>query len=108
MDMMKMFGQFEQLRNKMQEAQENLRFITAEGESGAGLVSAKANGHKKVISISIDPSLCNAEDKEMLQDLVVAAVNMALEKVDQLAQTELAKHTEGMFPGMPPGMFPKF
>ncbi|WP_339813735.1 YbaB/EbfC family nucleoid-associated protein [uncultured Imperialibacter sp.] len=100
-DMMKMMGKVKEVQDKMKAAQENLARIEVEGESGAGMVKAVVNGKKKLISLDIDPSLLNDKDKEMLQDLVIAAVNMATEKADEKAKEEIKKSTEGVLPNIP-------
>jgi len=101
LDMMKMMGKVKDLQQKMKEAQESLSKIEVIGESGAGLVTAKVNGQKKVIRIHIDDSLVNTADKEILQDLVVAAVNKALTEVDVLAKEHMQKSTDGIMPNIP-------
>lgn len=101
MDMSNMFGKIQEMQSKMKEVQENLDKITAEGESGAGMVTAVVNGRKKVISISIEDSLLTPQDKEMLQDLVVAAVNNALQNVEAKSSEELKKTTSGILPNIP-------
>ncbi len=100
-DMMKMMGKIKEAQTKMKEAQDGLVNITANGESGAGLVTAKVNGKKEVISINIDSSLVNNEDREMMQDLIVAAVNKALENVDSKAKEHMKNATEGLLPNIP-------
>jgi nucleoid-associated protein EbfC len=100
-DMMKMMGKVKEVQDKMKAAQESLALIKVEGESGAGMVKVVVNGKKKLISLDIDPSLLNDKDKEMLQDLVVAAVNMATEKAEERAKEELKKSTEGILPNIP-------
>jgi len=100
-DMMKMMGQVKEMQSKMKEAQEKLAFIEETGESGAGMVKATVNGKKEVISIDIDPSLLVKEDKEMVQDLTVAAINNALEKADISSKEEIKKSTEGVMPNIP-------
>jgi len=99
--MMKMMGKVKEVQDKMKAAQESLALIKVEGESGAGMVKVVVNGKKKLISLDIDPSLLNDKDKEMLQDLVVAAVNMATEKAEERAKEELKKSTEGILPNIP-------
>lgn len=101
MDMMGMMGKVKEMQAKMKEAQDRLEEITADGESGAGMVKATANGKKKLISLEIDNDLIKPEDVGMLQDLVVAAVNKALSNVEELAQKEMSKATEGMLPNIP-------
>jgi DNA-binding YbaB/EbfC family protein len=98
---MKMMGQIKEVQGKVKEAQENLVHITAEGEAGGGMVKAKVNGKKQLISIEIDDSLVNDNDKEMIQDLTVAAVNKAMEEVDGLAKEEMRKATDGALPNIP-------
>lgn len=99
--MMEMLGKLKEVQSKMKEAQEGLVDITAEGESGAGMVKAVVNGKKQIIKLDIDSTLCKPEDKEMMQDLVIAAVNKALEEVESKAQAELQKSAQGMMPNIP-------
>jgi DNA-binding YbaB/EbfC family protein len=101
MDMMKMLGKVKEVQAKMKEAQENLGRVQTTAESGAGLVSATVNGKKELVDLKIDESLFTPEDKEMLKDLVIAAVNKAITEVDVLAKEELKKSTEGMMPNIP-------
>lgn len=100
-DMMKIMGQLKEAQDKIKQAQENLGHVTATGESGAGLVKATVNGKKQLVSIEIDQDLIKPEDKDMMQDLIVAAVNKALEEVEVLSKEELKKSTSGMFPNIP-------
>lgn len=100
-DMMKMMGKVKEVQEKMKAAQEDLVHIRVEGESGAGMVKAVVNGKRQVVSLEIDPSLLNVQDREMMQDLVVAAVNMATEKAEEKAREELRKSTEGILPNIP-------
>ena len=99
--MMKMMGKMKEVQAKMKEAQENLVNITASAEAGGGLVKAVVNGKKEVLSVEIDDSLVKPEDKEMIQDLVVAAINKAVAEVEVLAREELKKSTEGVIPNIP-------
>lgn len=96
-----MFGKMREMQTKLKEVQENLDNITAEGESGGGMVKAVVNGRKKVLSIEIEESLMTAQDKEMVQDLVVAAINIALQNVEVKSNEEIKKTTEGMMPNIP-------
>lgn len=100
-DMMGMMGKVKDMQARMKEVKDNLVNITAEGESGAGLVKALANGSKQVIRIDIDPSLLKESDKTILQDLIVAAVNNALKNAEEKAQTEFKQKTEGLLPNIP-------
>ena len=100
-DMMKMMGKMKEVQARLKEAQDNLVHVKAQGESGAGMVKATVNGKKQLISLDIDPSLLKAEDKTILQDLVVAAVNKATEEAETLAKEELRKSTDGLIPNIP-------
>jgi DNA-binding YbaB/EbfC family protein len=101
LDMMKMMGKVKEVQEKLRIAQESLAGITASAESGAGLVKATVNGKKKLISLEIDDSLVNIDDKKMLQDLCIAATNKALEEVDIKAKEHLKQSTEGVMPNIP-------
>ena len=101
MDMMKMMGKMKEVQSRLKEAQDNLVNITATGEAGGGMVKAIVNGKKQVIHIDIDPALLKVEDKIMLQDLVIAAVNKASEEAEIFAKEELKKSTQGLIPNIP-------
>ncbi|MBU1101033.1 MAG: YbaB/EbfC family nucleoid-associated protein [Bacteroidetes bacterium] len=96
-----MMKQIQKMQADMEKVQNELANKTVTEESGGGVVKATANGKKEVISIQIDNEIINADDKEMLEDLVVAAVNKALESAGKLAEEDLANVTKGM---IPPGM----
>jgi len=100
-DMMKMMGKMKEVQARIKEAQDNLVRIVAHGESGAGLVKATVNGKKQLVAIDIDPSLMKGDDKIILQDLIVAAVNKANEEAEVLAKEELRKSTDGILPNIP-------
>ena len=101
-DMAKIMQQAGELQEKLQEAQSRIEGLEAEGGAGAGMVAARVNGKGELRGISIDPSMMVAEDREVLEDLIVAAVNDAQEKAREMAQSEMAKATEGL--PLPPGM----
>jgi nucleoid-associated protein EbfC len=90
-----------EVQGRIKEAQDNLVRVNASGESGGGMVKAIVNGKKQVISIDIDPAILRSEDKILVQDLIVAAVNKASEEVEVLAKEELKKATEGLLPNIP-------
>jgi DNA-binding YbaB/EbfC family protein len=100
-DMMKMMGKMKEVQARIKEAQDNLVKISASGESGGGMVKATVNGKKQLITLDIDPTILKADDKVLIQDLVVAAVNKAAEEVDGLAKEEMRKSTEGLIPNIP-------
>lgn len=95
-DLMK---QAEQMQANMQKMQEDLAKAEVKGEAGAGLVSVVMTGRHDVKRVSIDDSLLT-EDKEMLEDLLAAAVNDAVRKIEQQNRDQMAKMTAGM--GIPP------
>jgi DNA-binding YbaB/EbfC family protein len=98
MDMSNMFGKIKEMQAKMKEVQDNLDQITAEGEAGGGMVKAVVNGKKKLLSILIEESLMDASDREMVQDLIVAATNIALQNVEVKANEEIKKDHRGYDP----------
>jgi DNA-binding YbaB/EbfC family protein len=100
-DMMKMMGKMKEVQTRLKEAQDNLVNVQAHGESGGGMVKATVNGKKQLMALDIDPTLLKAEDKTILQDLLVAAVNKAAEEAEILAKEELRKSTEGLLPNIP-------
>jgi nucleoid-associated protein EbfC len=100
-DMMKMMGKMKEVQARIKQAQDNLVNLRASGESGGGLVKATVNGKRQLLSIDIDPSLFKADDKLVVQDLVVAAVNKASEEAEALAKEEMRKSTDGLIPNIP-------
>ena len=101
-DMAKIMKQAQEMQTKMAEAQDALGNITVVGEAGAGMVSATATAKGELVGLSIDPSIFNADDKEVVEDLILAAIKDAQSKASDRAQEEMSKLTEGM--GLPPGM----
>ena len=89
-------GKVKEMQAKMKEAQDNLAFIKETGEAGGGMVKAVVNGKKEVVSIDIDPSLMTSEDREMAQDLTVAAINNAMAKADISAKEEIKKSLKNL------------
>jgi DNA-binding YbaB/EbfC family protein len=100
-DMMKMMGKMKEVQTRLKEAQDNLVNVTASGESGGGMVKATVNGKRQLIALDIDPSILKSEDKAVVQDLIVAAVNKAAEEAEVKAKEELKKSTEGLIPNIP-------
>jgi DNA-binding YbaB/EbfC family protein len=96
-DMMK---QAQQMQERMQKMQEDLANSEVVGQSGAGLVSVTMTGRHDVKNVSVDASLLE-EDKEMLEDLLAAAVNDAVRRVETNSRDKMSEMTAGM--GMPPG-----
>jgi nucleoid-associated protein EbfC len=100
-DMMKMMGKMKEVQARIKEAQDNLVTISASGESGGGMVKATVNGKKQLIALDIDPTILKADDRILIQDLVVAAVNKASDEADGLAKEAMRKSTEGLIPNIP-------
>jgi len=100
-DMMKMMGKMKEVQAKIKEAQDNLVNIKTTAESGGGMVKATVNGKKELLTLEIDNDLVKPDDKEMLQDLIVAAVNKATQEAEVLAKEEMKKSTDGMLPNIP-------
>lgn len=100
-NMNQMMKQVKKMQEQMLKAQEELGAKTIDGTAGGGVVSVTVNGHKKVLSITIKPEAVDPEDVEMLQDLVLTAVNDALAKAEELANKDMGKYTGGMkIPGL--------
>jgi hypothetical protein len=99
-DPMKMLRQVQQMQDKMGKVQAELETDTVESTAGGGAVRVVATGTQKLVSVTIDPEA--ASDTEMLQDLVVAAVNEAMEKSKQLAASKMQAVASGL--GLPPGL----
>ncbi|HUT21540.1 MAG TPA: YbaB/EbfC family nucleoid-associated protein [Anaerolineae bacterium] len=90
-----------QLQEQMLEAQEALKDEQVTATSGGGMVTAVANGHQEILSITIDPEVVDPEDVEILQDMVLAAVNEALERSRGLATERMGALTGGLnIPGL--------
>jgi DNA-binding YbaB/EbfC family protein len=93
--------QMAQLQEQMLETQEALKDEEVTATSGGGMVTVVANGHQEILSITIDPEVVDAEDVEMLQDMVLAAVNEALESAQNLASERMGALTGGLdVPGL--------
>lgn len=89
------------MQKKMMRLQEELAERQVEASAGGGMVTAVANGRQQLVSLSIDPGAVDPEDVDMLQDLVLAAVNEALKKSQEMMQEEMGKLTGGMnIPGL--------
>ena len=86
----------QQMQQQMARIQEELASATIDGSAGGGVVKATVTGKQELVSITIDPSAVDADDVEMLQDLVVAAVNDALRASRELAEQKMAAVTGGL------------
>lgn len=97
---MKMMKQVQEMQAKMAKVQADLEVATVEASAGGGAVKVVATGSQKLTTVTIDPAA--AEDVEMLEDLVLAAVNEALDSSRELAETRMREVTAGL--GLPPGL----
>jgi hypothetical protein len=97
----KMMKQAQQLQSRMLKLQEEMADKTVETSSGGGMVKVVANGRQQVLSIQIEKEVVDPDDVEMLQDLILAAVNDALIKSQEMATQEMSKLTGGLnIPGL--------
>ena len=101
-DMAKMMKQAQEMQGKMAQMQDDLESITVTGESGAGLVKATATAKGQLKGLDIDPSIFNGDDKEVVEDLILAAIKDAQSRATERSQQEMQKMAEEM--GLPPGM----
>ncbi len=99
----KILKQVQKAQTEMAKMQEQLGERTVQSSSGGGAVRAEVNGHKELLSLQIDPEVLSEENREMLEDLILAAVNEALKQVDEMISGEMQKLTGGL--NLPPGMF---
>jgi len=97
----KMIRQAQQLQQRMAKLQQELEQATVETEVGGGVVKAVVSGKMRLESLTIDPEVVTPEDVEMLQDLVLAAVNEGIEKAQEMASSRMNELTGGMnIPGL--------
>lgn len=101
MNMQKMMMQAQKMQAEMAKAQEEIKEMTFEASAGGGMVKAVANGTMTIASLTIDPDAVDPEDVDMLQDMVLAAVNEALRGVSEMSAVRMNSATGGMnIPGM--------
>jgi len=97
----KLMKQAQQVQANMQQAQEELATMEVAGESGGGMVKVVMTGRHELRRVTIDPSIFQEDDREMVEDLVAAAVNDAVQRVEKMVQEKMSDFTSGM--GLPPG-----
>ena len=102
-DMGSLLKQAQKLQESMAKAQEELEQAVVEASSGGGVVSVKASGKQEILEVKIAPDVVDPKDTEMLEDLVVAAVNQALKKSRELAEEKMSAAAGGMLGGLPGG-----
>lgn len=99
LDIQKLMGKVQEMQERFKQTQEKLTHLTATGEAGAGMVKVAVNGSRKIVRLEIEPDAYS--DKEMLQDLIVAATNNALENIEVMIKEEVRKSTDGLLPDIP-------
>ena len=100
-NMADMFGKIMDMQRKVAEVQESLAARTVQAEAGGGMVKVTANGTQRITGIKIEPEVIDPDDLELLEDLLIAGINKALEEAAQMAQKEMSNVAGGM---LPPGM----
>ncbi|MBR4150659.1 MAG: YbaB/EbfC family nucleoid-associated protein [Firmicutes bacterium] len=95
-------AQIQAMQSRMMAAQEQIEAMETEASAGGGAVSVKVNGKHEILAVSIKPEVCDPEDVEMLQDLIISAANEAMRQMDEISQTEMNKVTGSM--GLPSGL----
>jgi DNA-binding YbaB/EbfC family protein len=103
-DVAKLMKQAQQMQENMLAAQEELENARVEATAGGGVVKAVVNGKGKLVSLEIKPEAVDPDDVEMLQDLLIAAIQEAEEKAEELAEEKMQAVTGGLG-GLPPGLF---
>ncbi|HTP78897.1 MAG TPA: YbaB/EbfC family nucleoid-associated protein [Bacteroidota bacterium] len=108
LNMQSMMKQMQKMQERIAEVQSMLEGKTVTGESGGGMVKVTVNGKQRIVKIEIENEVVKPEEKDMLEDLIAAAVNQAMERSAAMAQEEMQKATGDMIPNIPglnlPGM----
>ncbi|MDR0854096.1 MAG: YbaB/EbfC family nucleoid-associated protein [Clostridiales Family XIII bacterium] len=94
--------QIQAMQEEMAKVQAEIDEKEVEATAGGGAVSVRANGKKEIVAITIDPDVMDKDDTEMLQDLIIVAVNEALRQIEEISSSEMAKLTGGL--GLPEGL----
>ena len=101
-NMSQIMKQAKAMQDKMTEMQKKIEEQEVEGSSGGGVIKVLVNGKNEIKSLKIDPTLVNAEEVEVLEDLLIAAINDANKKLKESAASQMSSLSDGM--GLPPGM----
>ena len=95
-NMNNLMKQAQKMQRQMEEAQKELEEKEVEAAAGGGAVKVKVSGKKEIVAVTIDPEVVDPDDVEMLEDLIMAAANEALRKMDEVSQSSMAKITGGL------------
>ena len=102
MNLQEMMKQARKMQEQLAQAQESMKDVTIDASAGGGMVKATVNGDLELVSIQIDPDALDPEDVDLLQDMIVAAVNEAIRGVSEVASKQMSSITGGLnIPGMP-------
>jgi len=96
--------QAQKMQEQIQKVQEELADLKVEGSAGGGMVTVEANAKQEILRIKIDPEVVDPDDVEMLEDLVLAAVNQALERGQEAAKSRMDEVSGSMLPNLPGGL----
>lgn len=96
-----MMGKIKEMQERLNETKEQLDGIIVDAEAGGGMVRVTANANRKVLKIEIDPDIVDKDDLEILQDLVIAAVNKAMQQAEDRGKEEMQNATKGFLPNIP-------
>lgn len=96
-----MFGKLQEMQQKLQDAKSHLDKIVVETDAGGGMVRVKANANRKLLGIKLDPEIIDKNDPEILEDLITAAVNKALDLADEKGKAEMQRIGKDMLPNIP-------
>ncbi|PLX25594.1 MAG: DNA-binding protein [Ignavibacteria bacterium] len=101
LNMQDMMAKVQELQSRMNDAQQKLRELETTVEVGGGMVSVTINGKQEIQKIKIEKSVVSPDDVELLEDLILSAVNKAIDQSQKLAKDEMGKATSGMIPNIP-------
>ena len=102
-DMGNMLEQLQQVRDQIEQVQQGLSSLTVSAESGGGMVKVTANGKLQIVKVEIDKEVIDPSDPEMLEDLIVAAVNRAVDYAREMAESKMSEAARSVLPpGFPP------
>jgi hypothetical protein len=96
-----MMKQIQKMQERMAQVQEELEHKTVVGDAGGGMVKVTVNGKQRLTAVAIEKEVINPDEPEMLEDLILAAANKAIEESQKLAQDEMSKVTSGLLPNIP-------